>query len=110
MKQGGGQKGASSESEVEGDFSQGLPQEYLPQDLNRFSNRDTLKADLQYRQMKLETHFREELEGKSYTEREELIKQHQKAREAFDTGVKSNLKAFDEMYKKDPESTGKGLR
>lgn len=99
----------------ESQFSEGLPDEYLPRDLNLFSNRDKLEADLKFRHEKLETSLREEatafeknfdIKGKDKEAFEKLLDDHQAAREEFKTGVQQTLQNFREAEEISPAARG----
>ena len=91
---------------------------YVPDNLDRFSTKDKLEADLNYRALSLEAHLEDEMErfkashdiyGADAEAFQELQKTQQNTRRTFQRSKEKTLDRFDQIIESQ-KSQDKGLR
>lgn len=100
-------------------FSEGLPEDYMPADLTRFGSIEKLKADLDYRRMRMDYQLDDEMKefkqthdksGKDKEAYEALIKKHNAVRDEFYKKYVEKVKDYKKMKTEMYETNDKGLR
>lgn len=113
-------KPALVENEFENSFfEKGLPQDYVPQDLNRYGSVNKLIDDLDYRRMRMNHQMDAEMEefkkthdknGKDREAYQALLKKHQDAKVEFKQKYAEQIKEYRKMKIEAYETNDKGLR
>lgn len=121
-KMSGENKPSVVKNENEGEesyFAEGLPSDYMPSDVSRFGTMEKLKADLDYRRMKLDHALDAEMKefkdthdknGKDQEAYKALIKQHNDVKAEFNTKYVEQVKEYKRMKTELYETNDKGLR
>lgn len=100
-------------------FSEGLPDDYMPADISRFGTMEKLKADLDYRRMRMDHQLDDEMKefkethdksGKDKEAYEALIKKHHEVRAEFRDKYVIQIKEYKKMKTQMYETNDKGLR
>lgn len=107
---------ADPNAKFESSFEEGLPEDYVPSSISRYSDIQKLKDDYDYRWNKLHRHFEEEkkelLANREYSKEkmEQLIEKQNRAKEEFQKAHRLLRAEMENRIKEERSSRDKGLR